>query len=152
MGAADAAGDAAAGDELLDAVAAGDANDVADLDAGDIDDLDLAGDVTGLDAVVRAGELCALANVNGANTSTAMAIYETVNFMTTLSLFRLRRGSSGTVWTAPSKSVRLDPRVIWRGYWASAPGVNTYSTAKFEIDRRTAARPFIWLVPRYESD
>ncbi len=112
MGAADAAGDAAAGDELLDAVAAGDANDVADLDAGDIADLDLGGDVAALEGVVRAGELCALANVNGANTSTAMAIYETINFMTTLSLFRLRRGSSRTVWAAPSKSVRLDPRVI----------------------------------------
>ena len=42
-----------------------DVDDVAGLDAaGDVDDLDLAGDVADLEAagVVRAGELCALAD------------------------------------------------------------------------------------------
>ncbi len=83
-----------------------DVDDVEDLDAaGDVDDLDVAGDVAGLDAagVVRAGELCALANGNGLSASIAMAINGTVDFMKTLSLFRLSRGSSGTVWAATSK-------------------------------------------------
>jgi hypothetical protein len=115
MGAADTAGDADAGDGLLEATGVDDLDDVDDVDdleAGDMDaaaGLDLAG-------VVRAGELCAWANVNGASARVAMAINETVDFMTILSLFRLRRGSSGTqnpVRPATSKSMRLDPRVSW---------------------------------------
>lgn len=75
------------------------AGDVDALDAaGDVEDLDGAGDVAGLDAagVVRAGELCALTNVNGASASIAMAINGTVDFMTILSLFRLNRGRPET--------------------------------------------------------
>src|ERR1700730_9204986 len=91
MGAADAAGDAAAGDALLDAAAVGDVDAVDDLDApGDFDAPD---DKGGL----RAGEVCALAKVKGASARIAVAINETVDFMRTLSFFRLRRGSSRTV-------------------------------------------------------
>lgn len=92
MGAADAAGDAAAGDALLDAAAV---DDVDDLDApGDFD-----ADKGGLDkgGLLRAGEVCALAKVKGASARIAVARNETVDFMRTLSFFRLRRGSSGTV-------------------------------------------------------
>src|SRR5450756_390835 len=97
MGSADAAGDADAGDELIEVAAVDDVADVDGLDAaGDVDDLDAAG-------LVRAGELCALPDGKGPSASIAMARNGTVNFMTTLSLFRLRRGSSGTVWAAPSK-------------------------------------------------
>jgi hypothetical protein len=87
MGGADASGDADAGGEL---VAVDDVDDVDCLDeAGDVDDLDAAGEVARLDAagVVRAGELCALANGNGASASIAMARNGMVNFIRTLSLF-----------------------------------------------------------------
>jgi hypothetical protein len=89
MGAADASGDAEAGDELVEVAAVGDVDDVDALDeAGDVDDLDVAGDVARLAAgVVRAGELCALANGNGPSASIAMARNGTVDFMRTLSLF-----------------------------------------------------------------
>lgn len=106
MGAADAAGDADAGEELLDAVAVDDVDDVDDLDA--VGDFDAAEDAGGLDkaGVLRAAKLCALAKVKGASANTAMAIYETVDFMTSLSLFKLRRGSSGNHFTLSDRPHR----------------------------------------------
>jgi hypothetical protein len=106
MGAADAAGDAAAGDGLLDAAAV---DDVSDLDApGDFD-----ADKGGLDkaGLLRAGEVCALAKVKGASARIAVAINETVDFMRTLSFFRLRRGSSRTV-RRPHRSQCASIRVL----------------------------------------
>jgi hypothetical protein len=88
MGAADTAGDVDAGDELLEVAVVGDVDNVDDLDI-----------VDGAVALLRAGELCALAEVNGPSASIAMAINGTVNFMKTLSLFRLSRGCPET--TAP---------------------------------------------------
>jgi len=68
--------------ELPPVVAAG---DVADLDAADgVDDFDAAG-------AWRPGELWALADdVNGPNARIARAVNETINFMTTPSLFRFQ--------------------------------------------------------------
>ena len=86
MGAAEAVGDAATGNELLDAADVGDADNVADLD---VDGLDLSGDVTDLEAAGAlrvGGELCALANVTEPSANIAMATNETVDFMTALSL------------------------------------------------------------------
>ena len=80
MGAAEVSGEAEAGDELVEVAAVGDV-DALD-EAGDVDDLDEAGDVARLAAgVVRAGELCALANGNGPSASIARARNGTVNFM-----------------------------------------------------------------------
>jgi hypothetical protein len=60
------------------------------LDVDCVGDLAAAGDVAGLGlaaGVVRAGELCALADVNGPSARIAAARSGTVNFMTSLSLF-----------------------------------------------------------------
>jgi hypothetical protein len=90
MGAADAVGDAEAGDALLDVAADDEVDDVEDVD--DLDaagDFDAAEDAGGLDkaGVLRAGELCAFAKVKGASARIAVARNETVDFMRTLSLF-----------------------------------------------------------------
>ena len=93
MGAADASGDAVAGDELVEVVVPGDVDEVEDLDA--------PGDVARLAGVMRAGELCALANGKGPSAKIAMARNGMVDFMRTLSLFRLSKGSSGNHGTLP---------------------------------------------------
>ena len=61
--------------------------------------------------VLRAGEVCALAKVKGASARIAVAINDTVDFMRTLSLFRLRRGSSRTV-RRPHRSQCASIRVL----------------------------------------
>ena len=77
----DAVGAGDPANELVPVVAEG---DVADLDGADgVDDFDAAG-------VWRAGELWALADVNGPSARIARAMNETINFMTTPSLFRFQ--------------------------------------------------------------
>lgn len=78
MGVADASGEAGAGDELVEVAAVGAVDEVDDFDVGD--EARLAG-------VVRAGELCPLANGNGPSASIAIARNGMVDFMRTLSLF-----------------------------------------------------------------
>jgi predicted chitinase len=74
MGAADAAGAGDAGNELLPVAA-----------VGDVDGLEAPGANLDAAGVWRAGELCALADVNGASASITQAINGMVNFITTLS-------------------------------------------------------------------
>ena len=104
MGVADAAGAGDAANELLPIAAVGDA-----------DGLDAAGGNLDAAGVWRAGELCALADVNGPSASIAQAINGMVNFITTLSWFRLISGPSGTHGTLSGGhievSARLDSRV-----------------------------------------
>jgi hypothetical protein len=90
---------------------------------------------------VCADELWALAKVNGPSASIAKATNGTVDFMRTLSLFRLSSGPSGTHGTLsgpPHRSKCASIRVLlWRGYSAGLTGVNNYSTAKFESETTT---------------
>ena len=78
----------------MGALGAGDpANELPPVVAvGDVADLDAADGVDGFDAAGawRAGELWALADVNGPNARIAKAVNETINFMTTPSLFRFQ--------------------------------------------------------------
>ena len=131
----DAAGAVDAGDESLDVAAVDDVDDIDGLDgADDVDDL-VALDAAG---VVCADELWALAKVNGPSARIAMARNGTVDFIRTLSLFRLSSDPSGTLSGPPHRSKCASIRVLlWRGYSAGLTGVNNYSTAKFESETTT---------------
>lgn len=100
LGVADAAAAGDAADELLDVSA-----------VADVDGLEAAGGNLDAEGVWRAGELCAPAGVNGASASIAQAMNGTVNFITTLSLFRLNSGPSGTHVPCPGGHIEVRARL-----------------------------------------